>query len=153
MTKVTIEILAAAAAAAALVIFLLVRHFRKPKPISVDEMEGHDFEYYCADLLRANGYDHVEVTQGSGDFGADILAMQGDVTLAVQCKCWDGPVGVSAVQEVYAAKDFYGCMAAIVMTNQFFTGPAREMADRLHVILWDRSALDALAEGAGEDDN
>ena len=29
----------------------------------VDEMEGHDFEYYCADLLREMGYEDVEVTK------------------------------------------------------------------------------------------
>jgi hypothetical protein len=30
------------------------------------EMEGHDFEYYCADLLRYNGQEDVEATKGSG---------------------------------------------------------------------------------------
>ena len=37
-------------------------------------MEGHDFEYWCAELLADLGYTEVQVTQGSGDHGVDILA-------------------------------------------------------------------------------
>lgn len=33
----------------------------------IDRMEGHDFEYFCADLLRKNGFSDVKVTPGSGD--------------------------------------------------------------------------------------
>lgn len=138
-------ILALAAAAGAVLFAVILHYLRREKSVDMDAMEGHDFEYYCADLLRANGYTHVEVTRGSGDFGADILCMQGDVTIAVQCKCWDGPVGVSAVQEIYAGKDYYGRMVGIVMTNQYFTAPAREIAARLNVILWDRDAMEQLA--------
>lgn len=32
----------------------------------MDEMEGHDFEYYCAGILKKNGFENVEVTKGSG---------------------------------------------------------------------------------------
>ncbi len=44
----------------------------------------------------------VEVTRGSGDYGVDVLAEKEGVTYAVQCKRYDGPVGVKAVQEAYA---------------------------------------------------
>ena len=125
--------------------FLINRRKRVTQPLPMDEMEGHDFEYYCADLLRNNGYEEVEVTKGSGDFGVDILAVQGDVTYAVQCKCYDKPIGVKAVQEVYAGKDYYERMIAIVMTNQYFTQSAMELASRLRVILWDRDQLKKLA--------
>ena len=40
----------------------------------LDMMEGHEFEYAVAELLRSNGWKDVEVTQGSGDYGIDILA-------------------------------------------------------------------------------
>jgi hypothetical protein len=39
-----------------------------------DSLEGHEFEYWCANLLRQNGFVDVEVTQGSGDQGVDIIA-------------------------------------------------------------------------------
>ena len=127
------------------IIVLLVRK-RRLLPLPMDEMEGHDFEYYCADLLRYNGYEDVEVTKGSGDFGVDILMSKGEVTYAVQCKCYDKPIGVKAVQEVYAGKDYYERMIGVVMTNQYFTQPARELASRLRVILWDRDRLKSLAD-------
>jgi restriction system protein len=113
-----------------------------PKELPMDEMEGHDFEYYCADLLKAAGFLDVEVTKGSGDFGADILAERDGVTYAFQCKCYDKPIGVKAVQEIYAGRDYYGRMVGVVMTNQYFTQPAVELASRLNIMLWDRGYLD-----------
>ena len=123
-------------------IFYLKR--RRIQPLPVDEMEGHDFEYYCADLLSANGFQDVEVTRGSGDFGVDILAKKEDITYAFQCKCYDKPIGVKAVQEVYAGKDYYDRMIGVVITNQYFTEPAVKLASKLNVILWDRDYLNDL---------
>lgn len=110
----------------------------------MDEMEGHDFEYYCADLLKANGFVEAVVTKGSGDFGADILAEKDGITYAVQCKCYDKPIGVKAVQEVYAGRDYYGKMVGVVMTNQYFTQPAVDLAQKLNIMLWDRGYLDSM---------
>ena len=123
-------------------IFYLKR--RRIQPLPVDEMEGHDFEYYCDDLLSANGFQDVEVTRGSGDFGVDILAKKEDITYAFQCKCYDKPIGVKAVQEVYAGKDYYDRMIGVVITNQYFTEPAVKLASKLNVILWDRDYLNDL---------
>ena len=116
------------------------------KPLLMDEMEGHDFEYYCADILRDHGFIDVEVTKGSGDFGADILAEKDGVTYAVQCKCYDKPIGVKAVQEVYAGRDYYDRMVGVVMTNQYFTQPAVDLAQKLNIMLWDRGYIDTLTE-------
>ena len=127
-----------------LLVVLVVRAVikRLPHELPMDEMEGHDFEYYCADLLKANGFLEVEVTKGSGDFGADILAEKDGITYAVQCKCYDKPIGVKAVQEVYAGRDYYDKMVGVVMTNQYFTQPAVELARKLNIMLWDRGYLD-----------
>lgn len=127
-----------------LLLVLVVRAVikRLPHELPMDEMEGHDFEYYCADLLKANGFLEVEVTKGSGDFGADILAEKDGITYAVQCKCYDKPIGVKAVQEVYSGRDYYDRMVGVVMTNQYFTQPAVELARKLNIMLWDRGYLD-----------
>ncbi|WP_024865941.1 restriction endonuclease [Butyrivibrio sp. FCS014] len=117
---------------------------RGDKELPMDEMEGHDFEYYCADLLASNGFLEVEVTKGSGDFGADILAEKDGITYAIQCKCYDKPIGVKAVQEVYAGRDFYDRMVGVVMTNQYFTQPAVELAKKLNIMLWDRGYVDSM---------
>ena len=78
--------------------------------------------------------------------GEDILAEKDGITYAVQCKCYDKPIGVKAVQEVYAGRDYYGKMVGVVMTNQYFTQPAMELASKLKIILWDRDQLKKLAE-------
>lgn len=123
---------------------VLYKWLRRPKEPLIDEMEGHDFEYYCADLLKTSGFLDVEVTKGSGDFGADILAEKDGITYAFQCKCYDKPIGVKAIQEVYAGRDFYDCMVGVVMTNQYFTQPAVELARKLNIMLWDRGYLDSM---------
>ncbi len=119
---------------------------KRRRPREIDLMEGHEFEQYCAGLLEEHGFEEVEVTRGSGDFGVDVLAQREGISYAIQCKRYDGPVGVHAVQEVYAGRDFYDCMVGVVMTNQYFTAPAVEVAQKLKILLWDRDYLDALAE-------
>ena len=117
---------------------------RKTKPSLIKSdtcLKGHEFEHYCASLLWDNGFDEVEVTRGSGDFGTDILAEKDGVTYAVQCKYYTSPVGVKAVQEAYAGRDYHDRMVGAVMTNQYFTGPAVEAAKKLKILLWDADYL------------
>ncbi len=113
---------------------------------SIDEMEGRDFEYFCAELLKKRGFKEVEVTKGSGDYGVDILAEKEGVTYAIQCKCYSEPVGVKAIQEAYAGRDYYDRMVGAVLTNQYFTTPAVEAAKKLKILLWDRGYLDSMLE-------
>ena len=75
----------------------------------VDRMDGHEFEYFCAELLRKNGYDKAEVTPGSGDQGIDVIAYKDGIKFGVQCKCYTSDIGNKAVQEAYSGKEFYGC--------------------------------------------
>ena len=55
-----------AVAVSVLGILLILRIFRRRRPGDMDLMEGHEFEYYCADLLRRAGFLEVEVTRGRG---------------------------------------------------------------------------------------
>lgn len=127
------------------VIIIKIRKRRMPED-EFQDMEGHEFEYFCADLLRQKGFIEVEVTKGSGDYGIDILAEKEGVTYAVQCKCYTSPVGVKAIQEAYAGRDYYNRMVGAVMTNQYFTSPAVEAAGKLKILLWDRGYLDSMME-------
>ena len=111
-----------------------------------EDMEGHEFEYFCADLLKQKGFMDVEVTKGSGDYGVDILAEKEGVTYAIQCKRYTTPVGVKAVQEAYAGRDYYDRMVGAVMTNQYFTSPAVEAAKKLKILLWDGGYIESMME-------
>ncbi len=127
-------------------IIILIKRQRKIKPQHFDELEGHEFEYYCAELLEKKGFIDVEVTKGSGDYGADILAEKDGVTYAIQCKCYTAPIGVKAIQEAYAGRDYYDRMVGAVLTNQYFTTPAVEAAKKLKILLWDRGYLESMIE-------
>lgn len=143
VVAVIIGILIALLIGAAL--FLLHRARRK-MPAGMDLLEGHDFEVYCAELLKRRGFQEVEITKGSGDYGVDILAEKEGVTYAIQCKRYTAPVGVKAVQEAYAGRDYYDRMVGAVLTNQYFTQPAVEAAKKLKILLWDRGYLESMLE-------
>lgn len=125
---------------------MCLRIARRRRPKEIDLMEGYEFEQYCANLLEEHGFQEVEVTKGSGDFGVDVLAQREGISYAIQCKRYDGPVGVHAIQEIYAGRDYYDCMVGVVMTNQYFTAPAVEVAQKLKILLWDRDYLETLEE-------
>ena len=111
-----------------------------------DHMDGFDFEYYCADLLAANGFVDVKVTRSSGDYGVDIRAEKDGVTYAIQCKRYTGLVGIKAVQEAYSGKDYYDRMVGAVLTNQYFTKSAVQAARKLKILLWDRDYLQSMEQ-------
>lgn len=115
---------------------------------SYDYMDGHDFEYFCADLLNHNGFHNVEVTKGSGDQGIDIIAEKDGIKYGIQCKCYSGNIGNSAVQQAFSGKTFYGCHVAAVLTNRFFTESAKALAEQSKVLLWDRDYLQSLIDNA-----
>lgn len=127
-----------------LIVFLMKR--RRNAAQEYDLMDGREFEFFCADLLRKCGFIDVEVTKGSGDNGIDILAEKDGVSYAVQCKRYDEPVGVKAVQEAYAGRDYYDRMVGVVLTNQYFTKNAVVMAQKLKILLWDREYLETMME-------
>lgn len=129
---------------AAIIIWFLSRR-RRPAD-AFEDMDGHEFEYFCADLLERRGFVEVEVTRGSGDYGIDILAEKDGVTYAIQCKRYTAPVGVKAIQEAYAGRDYYDRMVGAVMTNQYFTAPAVEAAKKLKILLWDGGYVESMME-------
>lgn len=104
-------------------------------------MEGHEYEYHCARLLKRKGFSKITVTRASGDQGIDILASKEGRTYGIQCKYYSGPVGNKAVQEAFTGAKFYGCDVAAVLTNSTFTTSARELAQKTDVILWENSTV------------
>ena len=100
-------------------------------------LSPYEYEEYVAEEMRQEGFTEVDTTPKSGDFGADVLAKDGSRTVCVQCKRYapGHPVGVKAVQEIYSAKDYYGCDDAYIYTTSDYTRAAVEMANELGVIL------------------
>ncbi|MDO4453295.1 MAG: restriction endonuclease [Eubacteriales bacterium] len=113
-----------------------------------DRTDGETFEYFCAELLRANGFTNVELTKKTGDLGVDILAEKEQITYAVQCKCHASNIGNQAVRDIYSGKECYHCMIGVVMTNRFFTKAAAKLAAEHNILLWDREYLFQLIKNA-----
>lgn len=108
----------------------------------VDAMSnGHDFEYFVAKIIPYLGFEDVSVTPGSGDFGVDILATFQGSKVAIQCKRYSSPLGLSPVQEVFSGMSYYGCSVGAVITNTYFTDAAKTLAESTGVILLDRDSL------------
>ncbi len=110
----------------------------------LDDISGTDFEMLTCDILASNGFDIAESTQASVDFGVDVLARKDGVSYAIQCKRYHAPVGIDAVQQIYAGRAYYECHVAVVLTNQYFTSNAKKLADKLGVVLWDRDMLEEM---------
>ena len=112
-------------------------------------LTGFEFEEYMAQVLKDNGFRHVEVTVECGDQGVDILAVRGGKTYAIQCKNYAGAVGNTAVQEAYAGAEYYGCDVPVVVCPTEFTIPARELAESTGVELWDGERLSHMMRVSG----
>ena len=106
-----------------------------------DDMDGLDFENWCANMLRSNGFSNVTTTPGSGDQGVDITAVKDGERYAFQCKRYQSKLGNKPVQEVNTGKVIYGCTKAVVITNNYFTPGAIEAANAVGVELWDRDKI------------
>lgn len=127
------------------VVYLLLQSHKRRKMLSwdiskIDMMSGYEFENICKLHFEEYGY-KVSTTPKSGDFGADLVLRNGAEKTVVQLKRYKSRVGVSAVQEIVAAKAYYGATIAMVVTNSFFTNAAVKLAEANDVILWDRNML------------
>jgi restriction system protein len=106
----------------------------------VDAMDGFEFEDFLGLLFMTLGYD-IETTKRTGDQGADLFAQRFGRRIVIQAKNYIDRVGNSAVQQVLAAKAFFACDDAMVVTNSYFTASALELAAAAGVRLVDRHAL------------
>jgi len=106
----------------------------------IDGMSGLKFEEFCTWLFKVMGF-AVQKTKKSGDQGADLILIQGYTHIAIQAKRKKRRVGNDAVQEVNGAKSFYRCTDAWVVTSNYFTKNAIELARSCDVELVDRDRL------------
>lgn len=99
--------------------------------------DGYDYEFRVAEFINANeSMWEAEVTQGSGDQGVDVVVEgQSGLTVAIQCKFYEQPVGNKAVQEAHAGKGFIDADFAFVVTNSTFTNSAIMLSDKVGVRL------------------
>lgn len=127
-------------------LFLFIKRLLKNKKYKtknlskIDTMSGEEFELFlCSHFTKLHYY--VKHIGKSGDYGADLILRKRNDKIAVQAKRYKAKVGVAAIQQVIAAKEYYHCNKAIVVTNSFFTKNAKTLAKNCNVELWDRNTL------------
>lgn len=106
-----------------------------------NDINGYEFEELSKEILLKNGFNSVEITKKSNDFGVDLIAVKDGIKYSIQCKKFSSQVGLKAVQEVIASKSMNRSHVAVVLTNNYFTKGARELAEQNGVLLWDRDKL------------
>lgn len=109
----------------------------------IDRMDGREFEKYLAVLFKKNGY-KTQITRASNDYGADLVIEKDNVRTVVQAKRYSKKVGIKAVQEIVSAKNFYSAHRCMVITNNYFTDSAINLAKSNNVKLIDRDKLVAM---------
>jgi restriction system protein len=114
---------------------------------SADGLTGPEFERWFARLLTRSGFTRVVVRGGAGDLGADVVAISPLGKRAVfQCKRHSRNVPDRYVQQFAGTcRAIHGADIAAIVTTAGFTGPARQLARRLDIVLVDRDALAAWA--------
>jgi HJR/Mrr/RecB family endonuclease len=106
----------------------------------VDLMSGVEFEEFISYLFKKKGYT-ANLTPASGDQGIDLVAVKNGLRIGIQTKCYSNSVSNKAIQEVVAGVAHYKLSKAIVITNNYFTKSAIELALSNDVVLWDRGIL------------
>ena len=104
----------------------------------IDSLDGIQFEDLCCEILAKLGYTKIHKTNITGDFGLDIICTKDGKRYGIQCKCYSSAVGISAIEEAFAGAAYYRCDVPIVMSNEYFTDAAQEMARVIGVTLWSR---------------
>jgi restriction system protein len=105
----------------------------------IDRMDGSEFEYYLVVLFEKIGIPATQ-TPLSGDYGADLI-LEGNERVVIQAKRYQSKVGIKAVQEINSAKNYYMAQEGWVITNNYFTEPAKKLAESTCVKLIDRDEL------------
>lgn len=103
-------------------------------------MSGFEFESFVTDLFTKMGYKAI-TTKKSGDQGVDVLAEKNGITIAIQTKCYNQPVGNKAVQEIVAGMKYYNAQKGLVATNNNFTPSAKKLAEANGITLWNGETL------------
>ncbi|NND31604.1 MAG: restriction endonuclease [Saprospiraceae bacterium] len=112
-------------------------------PVRFQDTAPSEFEDFIAFLFKENGYEEKQ-TGYSSDFGADLIVKRDGTKTAVQVKRYFQlhKVGVSDINQVIGAQQYYQCDQSMMITTSSYTPAAKELAQAASVILWDWHRLE-----------
>lgn len=106
----------------------------------IDKMTGIQFEDWLRVLFSNLGYS-ITTTPSTNDYGADLIIRKGNEIRVIQAKRYKKRVGIRAVQEVVGAVAHYKATHGSVVTNNYFTTQAEQLARSNNIKLVDRDQL------------
>lgn len=106
----------------------------------VDNLKGIEFEEFLLAHFENLGY-KVKLTPVTNDYGADLILKKDGEKIVVQAKRYSKKVGIEAVQQIIGAKEYYKATKGMVITNNYFTPNAVNLASSSNIELWDRHNL------------
>lgn len=113
-----------------------------------DGMTGSQFEQWVAMLMLRDGFTRVRVVGGGNDCGADIVAAAPNgLRTVVQCKRFTSRAVCSPDIQRFGgtARPIHGADIALVVTTSRATGPARDLAVQLNILIIEQDGLAAWA--------
>lgn len=117
----------------------------------VDKMKGEEFEEFLLAHFNNLGY-KGHTTARTKDYGADLILAKDNEKIVVQAKRWIKKVGIEAVQQIIGARAYYKASKCIVISNNYFTQNAVNLAQSSNVELWDRKKLlDVMSKANGKE--
>lgn len=108
-----------------------------------ESMSDRNFEFFIAELLKEMGYQNVQVTRQTADFGVDVIMKKNNEIIAVQCKKFQSTNHVSNVdiQKLLGSMLHYHATHAIFVTTSYYTKNAQVQSKSGSIELWDRDTL------------
>ena len=109
----------------------------------IDNMSGLEFEIFVGNLYKNMGF-NVEYTAANSDQGADVIVNKFGEKSCIQAKRHNSKISNKAIQEVVAAIKHYNADKGCVITSNYFTASAEELAKSNNITLYDRDDLQEL---------
>jgi len=105
----------------------------------LDQMNEAVFERYLALLFTRMGYQVRRVNYA--DNVSTLVATGHGMSYVIQARRNRRKVGIRAIEDAIATRKHLKCERAIVVTNNYFSSQARQMAKANQVITMDRNDL------------
>ena len=115
---------------------------------NIDKMTGAQFEKFLQWFFIQQGY-IVNMTKPGHQQGTDLILIGQNTRIAVEAKRSKNTIGNRAVQQINSGKVFYQCDRAWVITNNYFTEQAKELARLCNVELINRNVLNDMISRVG----
>lgn len=107
-----------------------------------ESLKNHtEFEDFIIDLVTKLDYEIIEKVPLINNQSVDFIAIKDKVKFAFQCKFHNAPINYGTIKEIIYGVKFFDSHVGVVVTNNSFRKPARELADSNNIVLWDGDDL------------